>query len=843
MIFQANDTRIAWARNLCGKWGVYRLILLGVLASQGYDPDMMMSRPQPKVALSSMLNPFQPPTGNRCIKGMLLALVLMGGYLGIYRPSAATPSYVHEAPIQIDDTPEDIISKAASIVPNEPQIICHQDEFSAFIHFGINTFSGVEWGSGKEKASIFDPGDSLDTDQWCRIMKAAEMKRVIITVKHHDGFCLWQSRYNDSFSVRSIPWRQGKGDVLRELSDSCRKHGLKLGVYLSPADLYQIENEKGLYGNLSKYQTTVIPTDPESFKSDPTQVRADRPQGKPTFTVMADDYNRYFMNQLYELLTEYGPIHEVWFDGAHPKRKGGQTYIKQQWYDMIRVLAPKAAIFGGPDIRWCGNEGGRTRPGEWNILPVQDAATCGEDRPVPSPGSEAALTAGGYHVYGKPYSSKQLYYMLAEVNTSIRAGWFWRNEHEQSVRTPDDVFDMYERAVGGNANYLLNIPPDNHGRFAARDEACLLEVGKRIRATYSKNLIDGAVVDVADGSHDLTDSDLTTYWQADDKQAALIVRLNQAQTINRFVLQEAITKVGQRIKSHALDAWVNGAWQEVASASTVGYKRILRFPVVTTDRFRVRILDARLAPAMADLAAHYYQQAPPLVAVRRNQDDRVVLETVAPSNQFVWNHSRGQAKIPNDHAHAKIYYTLDCQEPSGDSLNYTTPLDLPNGAHIRARAMSGATAGSITDVRLGISKKDWRIQNVTSAQDKNHLATLAIDGDSQTAWLSAVDQEYPQALTIDMGRLVRVAAITYLPHQDTLNPIGMIEKARLELSSDGETWQSGGRFNFGNLLNDPTERTYRLETPATARFVRITSEAGAQGTNQAGAAEIGVLIE
>lgn len=790
-----------------------------------------------------MVNSFQPKVRDRCVKAMMTALVLVGGHVGFLRPSAATSPYVHEAPIHIDDTPEDIISKAAFIVPNEPQVICHQDEFSAFIHFGINTFSGVEWGSGKEAASIFDPGDTLDTDQWCRIMKAAEMKRVIITVKHHDGFCLWQSRYNDSFSMRSIPWRQGKGDVLRELSDSCRKYGLKLGVYLSPADLYQIENEKGLYGNLSKYQTTIIPTDPESFKSDPTQVRADRPQGKPTFTVMADDYNRYFMNQLYELLTEYGPIHEVWFDGAHPKRKGGQTYIKQQWYDMIRVLAPKAAIFGGPDIRWCGNEGGRTRPGEWNVLPVQDLATCGEDRPVPNPGSEAALTAGGYHVYGKPYSSKQLYYMLAEVNTSIRAGWFWRNEHEQSVRTPDDVFDMYERAVGGNANYLLNIPPDNQGRFGVRDEACLLEVGKRIRATYAKNLMDGAVVDVAEGSHDLTDSDLATYWQADDKQAALIVTLKQPQTINRFVLQEAITKVGQRIKSHALDAWVNGTWQEVASASTVGYKRILRFPVVTTDRFRVRILDSRLPPAIADLAAHYYRQAPPLVAVRRDKDDQVVLEAVAPSNQFVWNHSRAQAEIPNDHADAKIYFTLDGQEPTGDSSNYTHPLDLPNGAHIRARAISDDATGSITDVRLGISNKDWRVHKVTSEQDEKRQASLAIDGNPQTAWQSAVDQEHPQALTIDLGRLVRVAAITYLPHQDTLKPSGMIEKGRVELSSDGEAWQSGGSFNFGNLLNDPTQRTYRIESPAKVRFLRITSEAGAQGTTQAGAAEIGVLTE
>ena len=789
------------------------------------------------------MNPFLTSMSGRCLRAVMIGLVLMGVQAGRAQPPASKPPHVHDVPIHIADTAEDIITKAACVVPNEPQIICHQDEFSAFIHFGINTFSGVEWGSGKEKASIFNPGDSLDTDQWCRLMKAAEMKRVIITVKHHDGFCLWQSRYNDSFSVRSIPWRNGQGDVLRELSNSCRKYGLKLGVYLSPADLYQIENEKGLYGNLSKYQTTVIPTDPASFKTNPAKVRPDRPQSKPTFTVMADDYNRYFMNQLYELLTEYGPIHEVWFDGAHPKRKGGQTYIKQQWYDMIRVLAPKAAIFGGPDIRWCGNEGGRTRPGEWNILPIQDYATCGEDRPVATPGSEAALAAGGYHVYGKPFSSKQLYYMLAEVNTSIRAGWFWRNEHEQSVRTPDDVFDMYERAVGGNANYLLNIPPDNHGRFGARDEACLVEVGKRIRATYAKNLIAGAHVDVAKGADDLMDADLTTYWQADAKQAALIVTLHQPQTVNRFVLQEAITQVGQRIQSHALDGWINGAWQEVASASTVGYKRILRFPAVTTNRFRLRILDARLAPAIADVAAHYYQQAPPAVTVRRNKDDQVVLDTVAPSNQFAWKHPRGQAEIPNDHAHAKIYYTLNGQEPTGDSLWYTTPLDLPDGARIRARSVSGTSLGSMADIRVGISKKGWRIRKSTSEQDTKHGAALAIDGDPKTAWLTSPSHNHPHQLEINLGRAVRVAAVTYLPRQDKHDPSGMIETGTVELSLNGRTWQSAGRFSFGNLLNDPTERTYWLETPARAQFLRITSQTGAQGKTQAGAAEIGVLAE
>ena len=352
----------------------------------------------------------------KSILGTSLTSTVLTLYLiGVTSTSAQEPSlrppYSHDVPILATDTAQDILAKAANVVPSPAQMLYHQDEFTGFIHFGINTFTGVEWGNGKEDPALFNPGDTLDTDQWCRIMKAGGMRKVIITVKHHDGFCTWQTRYNDTFSVRAIPWRDGKGDVLRELSNSCKKYGLKLGVYLSPADLYQIENKQGLYGNLSAYQKTIIPTDPASFKTDPLKVRSDRPKGTPTFTVEADDYNRYFMNQLYELLTEYGPIHEVWFDGAHPKRKGDQQYIKDEWFDMIRKLAPEAAIFGGPDIRWCGNEGGYTRDSEWNVLPIQEYKSSGEDRPIKAPGSEEALAAGKYDVYGKAYATKHLYYI------------------------------------------------------------------------------------------------------------------------------------------------------------------------------------------------------------------------------------------------------------------------------------------------------------------------------------------------------------------------------------------------------------------------------------------------
>ena len=219
--------------------------------------------------------------------------------------------------IEEGDTKELIIEKAAHVVPTPNQLAALQNEFIAFIHFGPNTFTRMEWGNGMEDPKVFDLKE-LDTDQWCEAMKAAGMKMVIITVKHHDGFVLWQSRYT-KHGIMSSNFRDGKGDVLKDLSASCQKYGLKLGVYLSPADLFQIESPDGLYGNLSEYTKRTIPREVPG-----------RPFANQTkFEFVVDDYNEYFLNQLFEILTEYGPIHEVWFDGAHPKRKGGQTYHGQ----------------------------------------------------------------------------------------------------------------------------------------------------------------------------------------------------------------------------------------------------------------------------------------------------------------------------------------------------------------------------------------------------------------------------------------------------------------------------------------------------------------------------------
>ncbi|MHC4582805.1 MAG: alpha-L-fucosidase, partial [Planctomycetota bacterium] len=343
-----------------------------------------------------------------------------------------------------------------------------------------------------------------------------------------------------------------------------------------------IENPSGLYGNLSTYTERTIP------RQVPGRPFAD----KRTFKYVVDDYNEYFLNQLFELLTEYGPIHEVWFDGAHPKRKGGQTYTYSNWYAMIRELAPQAVIFGkGPDVRWCGNEAGRARAAEWSVIPIdapvdsftwpdmtaQDLASLDKLR--------TALEKGGY-----------LHWYPAETDTSIRHGWFWRDE-KQRVKTTEHIVDIWYNSVGGNSVLLLNIPPNGDGLFAERDCKVLTEVGKIIRETFKSNLAAGAKA-TASATHsrqyeadNALDGDADTCWMAPDwtTQGELTITLASERTFNRVMLQEQIHDHGQRIAKFAVDARIDGRWQQITEGQTVGYKRICRFPTVTADKIRIRV--------------------------------------------------------------------------------------------------------------------------------------------------------------------------------------------------------------------------------------------------------------
>lgn len=485
--------------------------------------------------------------------------------------------------VEANDTKEQIIAKASHVIPTQSQLEALQNEFIAFVHFGPNTFTRMEWGTGKEDPQVFDLRE-LHTDQWCEALQAAGIRLVVLTVKHHDGFCLWQSRYTQH-GVVSTSFREGKGDVMKELSESCRKYGIKLGIYLSPADLYQMESPNGLYGNESPYTQRMIPREVP-----------DRPfQSKIRFEFETDDYNEYFLNQLYELLTEYGPISEVWLDGAHPKRKGDQRYNYTAWRRLIRTLAPHAVIFGREDIRWCGNEAGNTRTTEWNVIPYPNDPDTMNNFPDLTD-SDLASNEKLFNM-PKPY---YLHYQPAETDTSIRDGWFYRDDTIQHVRSADEVFDIWERTVGGNSYLMLNIPPNREGRFSDRDVETLQETGNRIRNTYSVDLLNKA-----EGPQAVLDHNIYTFITLDKQPKEVMITVPSPIRFNRIELGEPIATNGERVEKHAVDAFIDGAWKEIAQGTNIGFRRILRFPEVTTHKIRLRILESRLTPAISSIAAYY----------------------------------------------------------------------------------------------------------------------------------------------------------------------------------------------------------------------------------------------
>lgn len=706
--------------------------------------------------------------------------------------------------ISKDDTQKDIIKKAAHVVPTSQQYEALKNEFIAFIHLGPNTFTRLEWGNGKEDPRIFDLKD-LDTDQWCRTMKSAGMKKVILTVKHHDGFVLWQSRYTDQ-GIMSTTFREGKGDILKDLSLSCQKYGLKLGIYLSPADLFQIESENGLYGNSSKYSTRTIPRNV-----------AGRPfKNKTTFQFNVDDYNEYFLNQLFELLTEYGPVHELWFDGAHPKTKGGQKYNYAAWRKLINTLAPEAVIFGKEDIRWCGNEAGGTRQTEWNVIPF--------DADPSSMEGFRDLTEEDLGSPEKLYFAKYLHYQQAETNTSIREGWFYRDDTHQKVRSVDDVFDIYERSVGGNSTFLLNIPPNRQGRFSDQDVKVLTEVGQRIRDGYTNNLFHKANAPKA-----LLDEDQSTLFVV--KDGAIEFTTPKPIRINRFMIQEAVFQNGERIERHAVDIWKDGSWQQIAEGTNVGYKRILRFPIVEGTRFRLRILESRATPVLTTVGAYLIPVRPPQLAIQRELDGEVIIKP--HQHEFGWK-PHGQDVIANLKSDYKIYYTLDGSEPTVQSILYTGAF-MPTKNLIKAVAIDNdQQRGPVVEERLGIAKKQWKVRASSSAQD-NFPSENAIDGNVNSFWHSK-ETGMDQFIEVDLGKGYDISGFTYIPQKK--NAKGMMARGIVKVSLDGENWQDAGSFEFGNLINDPSRRNYLFNNKMSARYIRIESTEITGGGNSLSIAEL-----
>jgi alpha-L-fucosidase len=725
-------------------------------------------------------------------------------------------------PISDGDSSAVIAEKAAKVLPRPNQSAWMRLERTFFIHFGPNTFRGVEWGSGREDPSIFDP-TALDADQWMRAIKDGGGKMVVLVCKHHDGFNLWPTRYSDH-SVAASPWRGGRGNLVREVADAARKYGIELGVYLSPADLYQLRtnptNPGGYYGDRSEKRLSVIPTDPATFKSDPSKGRASSP-GFVSHTYQVDDYNRYFLNELYELLTEYGPIREVWFDGANPDPSVQESYDYNAWYDLIRKLQPSAVIFGkGPDARWVGNESGIGRTTEWSVIPLPttpDAFTW-PDMTDGDLGSRAKLKPGSY-----------LWWFPAEVNEPILYGWFWHPR--KYVRTAADLIEIYYTSVGRNGNMLLNLSPDTRGLIPDNQLAHLRLMARVVDETFAHNLASGGKL-TADNSNKAHDSQLTldgnldTWWEAapGQTQATLTLKLPNAITFDVISLQEAVDHRGQRIESFSVDAWDGVQWKQIDEQTTVGHKRLLHWKTpVNSDQVRIRITGSRLEPTLAEVGLFKQADYIPAPSIsERDASGLVIIENAMGS---------------------PVHYTVDGTAPGQNSALYGGPISLPRGGTVQAVCLGpeGRLGMMASRYFPGFSPIGWKVVSADS-EETNHPASAGIDGSSKTFWLtqSSADQSEPHQLIVDMGSVRKIAGFAYLPRQDGSHE-GIVESYRFETSTDGDHWITNieeGRF--WNIENNPVQQESSF-APVDARFFRFTALKVLGVKARAGAAEISVI--
>lgn len=476
------------------------------------------------------------------------------------------------------------------VLPTEAQVEWQKMEYNLFMHFGPNTFTGAEWGSGQEKAELFNP-TAMDCGQWASIAKAAGMKGIIITAKHHDGFCLWPNPVS-RHTVAQSSWRDGKGDVLKDLSEACDEYDLGFGVYISPWDR-----------NDPHYGT--------------------------------DEYNDVFVKTLESALGNYGHVFEQWFDRACGEGPNG----KQQIYDWplfnstVLKMQPDAIIFSdyGPGCRWVGNEAGSAGRTCWSTMNVNDDFT------------------------GPPVSRRELNegikgantWAAAETDVSIRPGWFWRESENSRVKSLQHLLKIYYESVGRNSLLLLNVPPDTRGLIHEVDSARLMEFRAALDEIFSVDLAAGAEIEAENvrggarrfSAQNLLHHDYDRYWAVDDDvtKVSLVVTLPEQRTFNRVQLQEYIP-LGQRVSAFSIEALDDdGIWQPIARETTIGYKRIVHVPTTTTTAVRVNIEESEACPVLNGFALFMddvyvsYEQSNVLTGMVKSATEPLVLDMVEPA--------------------------------------------------------------------------------------------------------------------------------------------------------------------------------------------------------------------
>lgn len=674
-------------------------------------------------------------------------------------------------------------------LPTEAHLQWQELEQYVLVHFTPTTFQNKEWGYGDADPKIFNPA-KFDASQIVNAAKAGGFKGVIVVAKHHDGFCLWPTKTTD-YNISKSPFRNGKGDMVKEFEVATRNAGMKFGLYCSPWD------------------------------------RNNEYYGTP-------EYVTKFREQLTELYTNYGKLFITWFDGANggdgyyggkkEKRNIDRTtyYGWDTTWGISKKLQPGAVIFAdNGDVRWVGNEQGFAAETSWATFTPEPTA----GKLVAAPGETNSDKAPEGTRNGK-------YWKPAECDVPLRNGWFYHTNEDNHVKSVSELFEIYLKSVGRGACLDLGISPNTDGLLHPNDVKALKDFGDFLKKLYSDNLANSAVIKASEirgdneiffGTKNLTDNDRYSYWATNDdvKKASLTLEWKKDQTFNIIRLRENI-KLGQRIEKVEFDAFINGKWKKVAATTSIGANRLVRLPnYISTSKLRIRIEESPVCITLSDVGVFKEPEQLSLPKIKRDKTGMVSITTESAVNQ--------------------IRYTTDGTEPTAQSPVYEAAFLFLNSGDIKAKSFdSNMKAGETAIQSLNVFKKDWKVITASFEDNDKAVATNAIDENPDTVWSTADNTSatgLPQSIVLDMGQELKVSVLSYLPRRNGTG--GIVKNYEWQISTDNVMWTTVAEGEFANIKSNPVEQNITLKASVKARYIKFIGKTSVDGS-YISIAEIGV---
>jgi len=672
------------------------------------------------------------------------------------------------------------------VLPSEPQLQWQELEQYVLVHFTPTTFQNKEWGYGDADPKIFNP-TKFDANQIVNAAKTGGFKGVILVAKHHDGFCLWPTK-TTAYNISKSPFREGKGDMVKEFELATRNAGMKFGLYCSPWD------------------------------------RNNENYGKP-------EYVNTYREQLKELYSNYGKLFITWFDGANggdgyyggknEKRSidRGTYYGWETTWEISRKMQPGAVIFADMgDVRWVGNERGFAAETSWATFTPEPAA----GKTVATPGETNSEKAPEGTRNGK-------FWKPAECDVPLRNGWFYHTSDDNHVKSVSELFEIYSKSVGRGDCLDLGLSPNTDGLLHPNDVKALKDFGDYLKQLFANNLAKSAVITVSDirggdaklfGTKNLLDEDRYSYWATNDevKKASLTLEWKKEQIFNVIRLRENI-KLGQRIEKVEIDAYNNGNWKKIAEATSIGANRLVRLKNhVSASKLRIRIEESPVCIALSDVGVFKEPEQLSLPKIKRDKDGMVSITTELPVNE--------------------IRYSIDGTEPNKQSTVYQDAFSFLASGEVKAKSFGTDNKSSETVIQsFNVSKKDWKVVTSSSENQEKGKSSNAIDENERSLWSTPENAILPQSITIDMGKEMTITSFSYLPRQKETG--GIVKNYEWQTSTDNETWATASEGEFSNIKSNPIEQNITLKAPVKARYFKFIGKTSVDG-NYISVAELGI---